>query len=114
MDMENMRDFGDNLGLKMWMGIVPSSETLPAIAFDHVSYKKARTADGSVGGTMDYWRLMVVANSYAEANATAQILRDADNMISAFYRTFHVTGEQLLLPDEGDSIYRIAMDIETT
>lgn len=114
MDMENMRDFGDNIGLKMWMGTVPSSEELPAVAFDHVSYAKARTANGEAGGVRNYWRLTVVANDYASAQEEAQKLRDADNMISAFYRTFHVTGEQLLLPDEGDSIYRIAMDIETT
>tara|TARA_R110002012_G_scaffold54089_1_gene138705 strand:+ start:583 stop:927 length:345 start_codon:yes stop_codon:yes gene_type:complete len=113
-DMENMGNFGESLGLNMWMGVVPASEILPAISFVHVSDTRARTQDGSIGGKANFWELIVVANSYASAQQEADKIRNVDNGKSAFYKTFHVNSEQLLLPDEGDSIVRIAMDIKTT
>ncbi len=114
MDMENMSKFGESLGLKMWMGTVPASETLPAVSFTHVSDTRDRTIDGEIGGLTDFWSLIVVAKNYSSAKQEADKIRDADNGKSDFYETFHVNGEQLLLPDEGDSIVRIAMDIKTT
>lgn len=112
--MENMAQYGESLGLSMWMGTVPTSQKLPAVAFNHVADKRTRTVDGKVSGLVDVWNLIVVANNYGSAKSLLDKLNEADNMETAFYETVHITGTQLLVPSEGDSIYRISVDIETT
>lgn len=114
MDMKNMLEFGESLGLKMWMGTVPVKEKLPAIAYSHVGDDTVRDVHGDITGTIDFWSLIIVANDYNSAKMEYDKLFNADNKDSDFYETFHVTGKQLLIPDEGDSIFRIATDIKTT
>ena len=62
MDMKNMLDFGESLGLKMWMGTVPASESLPAVAYSYVGDDVVRDVNGDMTGTFDFWSLIIVAN----------------------------------------------------